>query len=42
MLHASKKKCHKPYFLEHMVKVALSSSKLPVEGKPHWPLALRW
>jgi len=39
--HASKKEHHKPYFLTHMVTVALSSSKLLVEGKSHWPLALR-
>jgi len=35
--HASKKKRYKPYFLPHMVTVALNSSKLPTEEKLHLP-----
>ena len=30
--HASKNKRHKPYFLPHVVTVALSSSKIPTEN----------
>jgi len=31
--HASKNKCHKPYFFTHVVTVALSSSKILTDGK---------
>jgi len=37
---SSKNKRHKPYFLPHVVMVALSSSKILTVGKLHWPLAI--